>query len=155
MKNAYLKGVLENVKKRNAGEPEFIQAVTEVLETLEPVIEKRPDLVEAGVVDGSAVFVAPTHGNQDRQFKAVDGTDAVIGIEIIDNDIVGIGHQIVVRPAVHSVRGDKGDRVAVVEISVLCDCDLPGGVHQVVFLIPRIKADGYVHVPHGAVLQLH
>jgi len=51
MKNAYLKGVLENVKKRNAGEPEFIQAVTEVLETLEPVIEKRPDLVEAGVVD--------------------------------------------------------------------------------------------------------
>ena len=51
MKNAYLKGVLENVKKRNAGEPEFIQAVTEVLETLEPVIERRPDLVEAGVVD--------------------------------------------------------------------------------------------------------
>ena len=51
MKNAYLLGVLENVKKRNAGEPEFIQAVTEVLETLEPVIEKRPDLVEAGVVD--------------------------------------------------------------------------------------------------------
>lgn len=51
MKNAYLIGVLENVKKRNAGEPEFIQAVTEVLETLEPVIEKRPDLIEAGVVD--------------------------------------------------------------------------------------------------------
>ena len=51
MKNAYLIGVLENVKKRNAGEPEFIQAVTEVLETLEPVIERRPDLVEAGVVD--------------------------------------------------------------------------------------------------------
>ena len=51
MKNAYLKGVLENVKKRNAGEPEFIQAVTEVLETLEPVIERRPDLVEAGVID--------------------------------------------------------------------------------------------------------
>lgn len=51
MKNEYLIGVLENVKKRNAGEPEFIQAVTEVLESLEPVIEKRPDLVEAGVVD--------------------------------------------------------------------------------------------------------
>jgi len=51
MKNTYLLGVLENVKKRNANEPEFIQAVTEVLETLEPVIDKRPDLVEAGVVD--------------------------------------------------------------------------------------------------------
>jgi len=51
MKNQYLIDVLENVKKRNAGEPEFIQTVTEVLETIEPVIEKRPDLVEAGVVD--------------------------------------------------------------------------------------------------------
>ncbi len=51
MKNEYLIGVLETVKKRNPGEPEFIQAVTEVLETLEPVIDRRPDLVEAGVVD--------------------------------------------------------------------------------------------------------
>ena len=51
MKNQYLQNVLENVKKRNAGEPEFIQTVTEVLETIEPVIEQRPDLVAAGVVD--------------------------------------------------------------------------------------------------------
>ncbi len=51
MKNEYLISVLETVKKRNPGEPEFIQAVTEVLETLEPVIDRRPDLVEAGVMD--------------------------------------------------------------------------------------------------------
>ena len=51
LKNQYLIDLLETVKKRNAGEPEFIQAVTEVLETLEPVIEKRPDYVEAGVLD--------------------------------------------------------------------------------------------------------
>lgn len=51
MKNQYLADLLETVKKRNAGEPEFIQAVTEVLETLEPVAEKRPDLVEAGVFE--------------------------------------------------------------------------------------------------------
>ena len=51
MKNEYLLSVLETVKKRNAGEPEFIQTVTEVLESIEPVIEKRPDLVEAGVVE--------------------------------------------------------------------------------------------------------
>ena len=51
LKNSYLIGLIENVKKRNQGEPEFIQAVTEVIETLEPVIEKRPDLVEAGVLD--------------------------------------------------------------------------------------------------------
>ena len=49
--NEYLIGVLETVKKRNAGEPEFIQAVTEVFESLEPVVERRPDLVEAGVID--------------------------------------------------------------------------------------------------------
>ncbi len=51
MKNQYLQDVLETVKKRNAGEPEFIQTVTEVLETIEPVIDQRPDLVEAGVVE--------------------------------------------------------------------------------------------------------
>ena len=51
MKNEYMISVLEDVKKRNPGEPEFIQAVTEVFETLEPVIEKRPDLVAAGVLE--------------------------------------------------------------------------------------------------------
>ena len=51
MKNAYLQNVLDTVAKRNPGEPEFIQTVTEVLETIEPVIERRPDLVEAGVVE--------------------------------------------------------------------------------------------------------
>lgn len=56
MKNTYLCELLETVKKRNPGEPEFIQAVTEVLETLEPVVEKRPDLVEAGVFER---FVEP------------------------------------------------------------------------------------------------
>lgn len=51
LKNAYLKELFETVKKRNSGEPEFIQAVTEVLESLEPVVDRRPDLVEAGVLD--------------------------------------------------------------------------------------------------------
>lgn len=51
MKNEYIKGILETVKSRNKGEPEFIQAVTEVLESIEPVIEKRPDLIEAGVLE--------------------------------------------------------------------------------------------------------
>ena len=51
IKNAYLNELLERVKKRNAGEPEFIQAVTEVLSTLEPVVDKRQDLVDAGVLE--------------------------------------------------------------------------------------------------------
>jgi glutamate dehydrogenase (NADP+) len=36
--NAYVASVLETVKKRNAGEPEFLQAVTEVLDSLAPVV---------------------------------------------------------------------------------------------------------------------
>ena len=50
-KNAYLQGVYDKVCQRNAGEKEFLQAVKEVLESLEPVVEKRPDIVEAGVID--------------------------------------------------------------------------------------------------------
>ncbi len=37
---SYVDEVLEKVKKRDADQPEFIQAVTEVLETLKPVIAK-------------------------------------------------------------------------------------------------------------------
>ena len=51
IKNAYLLDLLERTKKRNPGEPEFIQAVTEVFSSLEPVIEKRQDLVDAGVLE--------------------------------------------------------------------------------------------------------
>ncbi len=51
IKNAYLLDLLERTAKRNPGEPEFIQAVTEVFTSLEPVIEKRQDLVDAGVLE--------------------------------------------------------------------------------------------------------
>ncbi|MBQ7503834.1 MAG: NADP-specific glutamate dehydrogenase [Ruminococcus sp.] len=51
LQNKYLADLLETVKKRNQGEPEFIQAVTEVFTSLEPVAEKRPDLIEAGVFE--------------------------------------------------------------------------------------------------------
>ncbi len=51
MKNQYMLDVLESVKKRNTGEPEFIQTVEEVFESIEPVIEARPDFVEAGILE--------------------------------------------------------------------------------------------------------
>ena len=51
IKNAYLLDLLQRLEKRNPNEPEFIQAVTEVLSTLEPVIEKRPDFIESGVLE--------------------------------------------------------------------------------------------------------
>jgi glutamate dehydrogenase (NADP+) len=51
LKNHYLSELLRATIQRNKGEPEFIQAVAEVFETLEPVIEKRQDLVEVGVLE--------------------------------------------------------------------------------------------------------
>ena len=40
---SYVEEVLELVKKKNASEPEFIQAVTEVFESLKPVIEANEE----------------------------------------------------------------------------------------------------------------
>lgn len=51
IKNAYLAELYQRVAKRNAGEPEFLQAVGEVLESLSPVADKRQDLIDAGVFD--------------------------------------------------------------------------------------------------------
>ena len=51
LKNAYLNDLYTRVEKRNAGESEFLQAVYEVLESLEPVAEQRADLIEAGVFE--------------------------------------------------------------------------------------------------------
>ncbi len=50
-KNPYLKDLMDRVVARNAGEPEFHQAVREVLESLEPVIEKHPEYVKMGVLE--------------------------------------------------------------------------------------------------------
>lgn len=46
-----LAGVMEQVIKRNPNEPEFHQAVKEVLESLEPVAERHPEWVKAGIFD--------------------------------------------------------------------------------------------------------
>ncbi len=43
--------VMDEVIKRNPGEPEFHQAVREVLESLEIVAEKKPEWVKAGIFD--------------------------------------------------------------------------------------------------------
>lgn len=51
LKNEYLVSVYDKVCKKDPDQPEFLQAVKEVLESLEPVVEKRPDIVKAGVID--------------------------------------------------------------------------------------------------------
>jgi glutamate dehydrogenase (NADP+) len=48
---SYVKGIFETVLKRSPNEPEFHQAVKEVFSSLEPVIEKHPEYVKAGVLE--------------------------------------------------------------------------------------------------------
>ena len=51
LKNDYTKRVYAQVEKRNPGEPEFLQAVYEVLESLEPVIAANPKYEKAGILE--------------------------------------------------------------------------------------------------------
>ena len=48
---SYVTEVLESVKRRNAGEPEFLQAVTEVLESIEPVVEAHPEYRQNAILE--------------------------------------------------------------------------------------------------------
>ena len=48
--NAYLASVIENVKRKHADEPEFVQTVEEVFSSLEPVIEKHPEYEQADLL---------------------------------------------------------------------------------------------------------
>ena len=48
---SYVSEQLEILKKKNAHEPEFIQAATEVLTSLEPVIEQNPQYEAAGILE--------------------------------------------------------------------------------------------------------
>ena len=50
-KNAYLQGVYNKVEQRNPGEKEFLQAVREVLESFEPVVEKDKSYETNGIID--------------------------------------------------------------------------------------------------------
>ena len=50
-KNQYLNELMERVVKRNANEPEFHQTVKEVLESIEPVVEARPEYIKSGVLE--------------------------------------------------------------------------------------------------------
>ena len=49
--NAYMARVIEQVKQRNAGEPEFIQTVEEVFHSIEKVIEANPEFEKTGLLE--------------------------------------------------------------------------------------------------------
>lgn len=48
--NEYINSVIAKVKERDSEKPEFLQTVEEVFSSLEKVIEKRPDYVEADIL---------------------------------------------------------------------------------------------------------
>jgi glutamate dehydrogenase (NADP+) len=49
--NAYIQGVLEQLQARNPGEPEFLQAAREVLETLEPVVARHKKYQNGAILE--------------------------------------------------------------------------------------------------------
>lgn len=51
MQNAYLNRVLDTVKARDPHQPEFIQAATEVLSSLEPVFDAQPEWESYGLME--------------------------------------------------------------------------------------------------------
>ena len=51
MKNNYIKRVFEEVKNKSNNEPEFLQAVEEVLFSLEEYVEKHPELEQYAVLE--------------------------------------------------------------------------------------------------------
>lgn len=47
----YTERVIESVKAKNPEQPEFIQAVTEVLQSLEPIVEAHPEYEKASLLE--------------------------------------------------------------------------------------------------------
>ena len=71
IKNEYLKKVYEQVKMRDKNEPEFLQTIEEVFESLEPVIEKHPEWVKEAHDLGMKVNVW-TVNKEDMMKKLID-----------------------------------------------------------------------------------
>ena len=51
MTNKYLCEIYENVKVKNANEPEFLQAVYEVLDSIEPFVNENDAIEKNGIVE--------------------------------------------------------------------------------------------------------
>ncbi len=49
--NAYIQRVLEETRKKNANEPEFLQTVEEVFHSLEPIVDRHPEYEKLGVLE--------------------------------------------------------------------------------------------------------
>ena len=87
--NSYLQGVYETVQKRNPNEPEFQQAVYEVLESLQPVVEARPELEKNGIMER---IVEPERIAHEERVDEQAFVCSLVSDELVD----GSGNSIVV-----------------------------------------------------------
>ncbi|AEJ19084.1 NADP-specific glutamate dehydrogenase [Gracilinema caldarium] len=51
MSSTFVDSIMATVTARNPAEPEFLQAVKEVVESIEPVIQKRPEMAKLKIVE--------------------------------------------------------------------------------------------------------
>ena len=51
LKNAYLIDLMSRVEARNPNDRQFLITVRSVLESIEPVVERHPEYVKAGVLE--------------------------------------------------------------------------------------------------------
>ena len=51
IKNEYLQGIYAGLQERNPEQKEFLQAVEEVLGSLEPIVERRPELMKHKIIE--------------------------------------------------------------------------------------------------------
>ena len=51
--SSYVDRVIEQVRSKNPDQPEFLQTVTEVLKTVEPVVNKHPEYEQAALLERS------------------------------------------------------------------------------------------------------
>ena len=54
---SYVSDVYERVKARDPQQTEFLQAVWEVLQSLEPVIAQHPEIKAAGILELSLIHI--------------------------------------------------------------------------------------------------
>ena len=87
-KNEYVKNVYSDLVKRNEGQKEFLQAAQEILESLELVVEKRPEIAKEHLLER---FVEPERLIQFRVAWLDDNNEVQVnrGYRVQYNSAIG------------------------------------------------------------------
>lgn len=87
-KNEYVAKVYADLESKNAGQPEFLQAAREILESLELVVEKRPEIQKEHILER---FVEPERLVQFRVAWTDDNNEVQVnrGYRVQYNSAIG------------------------------------------------------------------